>query len=267
MTEERLTSIRGIVHLIKQAQKKKYDSTICLSGFVGEGKSTFALQLGKVYYNVRGVNTFKRLCEKYLIYDRKSLKDLSLREKEKCLIADEAINILFKRDFMKGEQKNLLRVLDVCRDHRHFFIFNIPSFWALDQHTIQTRIRLWIHIEKQKYAHIFRPVRNPFSSDVWLRRYNEQLYTKYGGFTRSPNYVTTITFEPLSDEEYKIYESIKHRKRLEGIKDEEEVQITKKDVILWLSKNTGMTMKDIAKVVNSHYAYVQRVISANKTSS
>jgi hypothetical protein len=255
-----------LVGLIRKSQQKELDATLCLSGFVGEGKSTLSIQIAKAYYKLDTQEKFKDFCDKWLIYDRQSLKEAVEKNKEKCIVADEAINMLFKRDFMRGEQKNLLKLMDVCRDHRHLFMFNIPSFWALDSHTIQTRVKLWIHVEKQKYAHFFRPIRNMFAKDVWLRDYNEKLFMKHRKFTRSPNYITSITFESLTPEEYKIYHSIKDSKKI-ALDDDKTIvdDMTKRDIIQWIKQNNpNADMKSVAEVLKTHYSYVQQVMSGVK---
>jgi hypothetical protein len=262
----RMNSWDYVVTLIKKSQAKELDSTICLSGFVGEGKSTLAINFAKKYYNLNTQEKFRDFCNKWLIYSRDQLKDAVVNHKEKCIVSDEAVNMLFKRDFMQGTQKNLLKVLDVCRDHKHMFIFNIPSFWALDQHTVQTRVKLWILVEKQKFAHFFRPIRNPFTKDVWLRDYNEKLFLKKKSFTRSPNYITTLTFPPLTDEEYKIYWEVKTAKKLLATDEKSTVDdMTKKDVIEWLRiNNPEFDYKTVAGLLKTNYKYVQRVATSDK---
>lgn len=258
-----MNDILYLTNLIKQSQKKELDATICLSGFPGEGKSTLALQIAKSYYNITTLKQFENLCEKYLFYNRQNLRDAIIKATKKCLIADEAVNMLFRRDFMKGNQKDLLKLMDVCRDQNLLFIFNIPSFWALDGHTVQTRIRLWIYVEKQKYAHLFTPIRNMFARDVWFRDYNQKLFMKHKKFTHSPNYITSIRFYALSDAEYKIYKRIKTARKVVTEDDKDALDdATKKEIILWLFRNNpSANMREVASILRTHYNYVQQVVS------
>jgi len=262
-----MEEIKYIINQIRKAQKKKYDCTIALSGFVGEGKSTLSIQLMKAYYNIETFEQFKKMIRENLIYSRKSLMDMAENKKKQFLNTDEAVSVLFKRDFMKGDQKDLLKTLDICRSNKNVFTFNVPSFWSLDAHAIQTRIRLWIMVEKQKYAHIFFPKRNPFSLDVWNRTYNEKVYNKTRGFTKSPNYITTIKFNALSKEEYKFYDEIKDLKKLEGVK-EQEVEtptLTKKEALIWLwSNNPKLSNVELGKILKTNSVYVSRVLMEHK---
>ena len=251
-----------IIKALKAAQRKQYDAALAISGYVGEGKSTFSLQLMKAYYEIDNLNDFKKMCEKYLVYSRNDLKNITTKEKFRFINADEAINILFKRDFMKGEQKNILRTLDVCRDMGHVFTFIIPSFWALDQHTVQTRIRLWVYVEKQKYAHFSRPLRNPYSIDVWNRTYNEKVIQKSGSITNTLNYVYSIKFDPLSPEEYKIYQKVKHEKRLKSQEEDDKKPLISRSELARLIKgyNADASSRRIAELLKLDDSTVRRAV-------
>lgn len=255
--------IKDLIRTLRGAQAKEYDGTIAISGFVGEGKSTLSMNMFKAYYGFKTLEEFKKGVDKYLCYSRKAISDLTVNSTKNFIIADEAINILFKREFATGDQRKLIKLFDVCRDMHHIFVFNIPSFWALDKHTVQTRIRLWIYVEKQKYAHIFKPIRNPFALDVWARKYNEKLMQNKRAFSKSPNYISTMTFNALSPEEYKYYKSVKHKKRL-AVEDEEkpkEKQLTKKDVIKFIASNgNGVTQDHIAEAIGATRQYVQQIL-------
>jgi len=261
-----MVDLKEIVKEIKRAQFKEYDSALAISGYVGEGKSTFSMQLMKEYYNIKTLSEFKRMCETYLVYSRRELEKITTTQEKKFINIDEAINVLFKRDFMKGDQKNLLRTLDVCRDMKHAFTFIIPSFWALDSHTIQTRIRLWVHVEKQKYAHLSRPLRNPYTLDVWNRAVNEKVIAKTNSITNTLNYISSLTFEALSPEEYEIYKKIKHEKRLKA-RDEADKKpdISKSEIArLIYNTNSNTTHAEIAKILNIRRPTVTQALKGRK---
>jgi len=261
-------TINTLIAAFKMAQKKEYDGTLAISGFVGEGKSTFAIPLLKAYYEVTTIKQFKKLCEKFLVYNRKDLYRLATKEKGQFIIADESVNLLFRREWMKDNQIILLKAFDVCRDNQNIFVFNIPSFWALDSHTVQTRIRLWVHVDKQKFAHIFRPLRGPFAMDVWARKWNEKLHEKRKGLKFSPNFIDTITFPPLTPEEYIVYKEIKAARRydLEGKGEAEtEQNITTKELIQVLKqRNPKVSNAGIGDIVGCKREYVNQVLRKNK---
>jgi hypothetical protein len=215
---------------------KKRDCTLAIDGFVGEGKTTFAVQCLKTYYDIKNLPQFRKIVQKYMVYNRKELYDLATNEHEKLIIADESINLLFRREWMKDDQIVLLKAFDVCRSNRNIFIFNVPSFWSLDSHTVQTRIRYWVHCDKQKYATLFRPVRHPFVSDVWCRKWNEKIFDGRAGIKRSPNYIDTFAFEPLTEKEYDACDEVKNSKRLNLDDKEDKPELTTKQVIAFIKE-------------------------------
>ena len=251
-----------IIRVFREAQRREYDAGNAVSGYVGEGKSTFTIQLMKKYYKIGSLSEFKTMCNKYLVYSRKEIQKITTTETKQFINVDEAINVLFKRDFMKGDQKNLLRTLDVCRDMGHIFTFIIPSFWALDSHTVQTRLRLWVHVEKQKWAHLSRPLRNQYSIDVWNRTANEKIINKTKSVVNTLNYVSTMGFDPLSPEEYKIYKEVKHAKRLIAQDEKDEKPNVSKSEIARLIKkaNSKLSQGEIARIIKCSQPTVQRAL-------
>jgi len=259
--------MENLISIVREAQARDYDATIAMSGFPGAGKSTFSLHLLKLYYGIQ-TGDFERLdkhLKKYMVFTRSDMGSHALELTHKCIIADEAINVLFRRDFAVGKQKALLKILDMCRDNNHLFIFNIPSFWMLDGHTIQTRIRLWLHIENQSMAHFFMPLRNPFTTDVWLREWNSKIYTKSGSFVNSPNYIGTIRFGPLPPDEYKLYKGIKKVKRLETDEDEKGDSMTTRDLARLIKKaNPKAEGKAIAAALGVTPSYIYKIFQRPK---
>jgi len=251
-----------IIRVFREAQRREYDAGNAVSGYVGEGKSTFTIQLMKKYYKIGSLSEFKTMCNKYIVYSRKDIKRITTTETKQFINVDEAINVLFRRDFMKGDQKDLLRTLDVCRDMGHIFTFIIPSFWALDSHTVQTRLRLWVHVEKQKWAHLSRPLRNQYSIDVWNRTANEKIINKTKSVVNTLNYVSTMGFDPLSPEEYKIYKEVKHAKRLIAQDEKDEKPNVSKSEIARLIKkaNSKLSQGEIAKIIKCSQPTVQRAL-------
>lgn len=254
--------MENLISIVREAQGRDYDATIAMSGFPGAGKSTFSLQLLKLYYGIKtgDLESLDKHLKKYMVFTRSDLGAHALQLTHKCLIADEAINVLFRRDFAVGKQKALLKVLDMCRDNNHLFIFNIPSFWMLDGHTLQTRIRLWLHIENQSMAHFFMPIRNPFTTDVWMREWNGKIFTRTGSFVNSPNYIGTIKFGPLPRDEYQLYKGIKKVKRLETDEDEKKEDMNVRDLARLIKKvNPKAEGTAIAKALGVTPVYIYQI--------
>lgn len=257
-------SIPYLINLFKRGQSSKRDCTLVIDGFVGEGKTTFAIQCLKAYYDIQNVTQFRKHAEKYMVYNRAELYKLATEETEKMIIADEAINVLFRREWMKEDQIVLLKAFDVCRSNRNIFVFNIPNFWSLDSHTVQTRIRYWAHVDKQKWVMLFRPIRHPFVSDVWCKKVNEKIHEYRMGIKRSPNFIDTFTFGPLTDREYDILDEIKNQKRLNIEADDKPKEVSLAQVAAYIKKrNPNVTTSGIAQFLQARVQNVHRALKVS----
>ena len=160
-------TISNLAKQIKIFLKNDWDYIIVISGDAGVGKSTLTVKLGRLVdekYNFERNN----------IYSRRELKDKLWNLPTKSFLnVDEAINIVYRRDFFQRKQKNLLKDLDVVRDRNLCFCFLIPSFWDLDSKILSSgRIKIWVHIDERGRGYIFRPDKNPFNPDPWNKKLN-----------------------------------------------------------------------------------------------
>lgn len=228
---------------IRKSTKQNRDCVVVISGETGVGKSTLGYQLLKKYLRLKPDVNIEHIFEKHFVYTRASLVEkIKTFKKGSIIVIDEAINALFRRDFMKGKQKELIKLLNMCRDRNLVLIFNIPNFWDLDTTIRDFRIRLWIYVDERGMAYVFAPDRNPFVKDPWHTKENEKKLRKWRDGIHpkiSPNYVVDLTFDNFSPGHELIYEMVRDRKKKSAEVDEEEEEkksiITKrvKSNIIW----------------------------------
>ena len=219
-----MVTIKSISGTVKAFQQSDRDFIIAISGYRGEGKSTLSVLLG--------VENGKFDFEKNILYSRKKAMEKIGSLEHSTLVVDEAINILYRRDFMKGEQKELIKLMNMCRDRHLCLIFNIPNVWNLDKDILQTMVRMWIHVDKRGLAYCFVPDNNPFSADKWHRKLNEKLMKKWDsskvGLKKSPNFDGILRFKDLDEEQKLLYIKIKMSKRIEAENEDVENEIMQK---------------------------------------
>lgn len=232
--EVRLKKVIKPKHISKYAKgltKNKKDCVLCVSGMTGEGKSVFACDLAKEYD--------KRFeYERNLIYSRKELKEKIETFPPSAFIIDEAINVLYKREWNKSAQKDLIKLLNICRSKGHLLIFVQPVFNDMDKDIRQERVRLWIYVLKRGVGIVFRPVRtlsgsvDPFKLDE-NNKLVKKFVNKMDSFTgtlegsyRSENFLAFIRWDDMPEEEYLLYEKVKDEKKYA---DEAETLLTQKD--------------------------------------
>lgn len=212
-----IADVKDIAKIIDRTLDSDRDTIIVISGLRGEGKSTASIQIGMQ----RGNFDFER----NIIYNRKeAITKIKSVEKKSTLVIDEAINVLYRRDFAKGEQKELIKLMNMCRDRNLCLIFNIPTVWNLDRDIIQTMVRLWIHIDERGTGFCFTPDASPFATDKWHRLINERIFKDWekekSFLSKSVNFDGTLRFKDLNDENKKKYLKIKEEKRLNAEKED-----------------------------------------------
>lgn len=239
-------SIKELVDLLQQVARVDKDNLIPFDGATGAGKSTLAIKMA-----LKGCEWFD--LDKDILYSRNELIEWVTNARPgSWAVADEAVNMLFKRDFASRDQKFLLRILDMCRDRNLTVLMCIPNFWALDKHILEGRVRLRVHIARTGLAFMWKPDPNPFSQDKWYRKYNEKVCynwaDKYNA-RRTKGFMGILKFGDLAEGIKERYLEIKKAKK-QMIKEMEEKEerenSTKKrktleqgklETIDWLNKN------------------------------
>ena len=210
----RLKSLgREIVSVLKSDR----DFIIAITGPTGEGKSTLAIQIAK--------NIDKRFdFQRNVAFSRKDFMDSikantpSSLPEYSVIVADEAINLLFSRQSMAGQQIELIKLLDMCRDRHLCLILCMPNFWSLDKHVRDNRVKAWVYIEHRAKASVFKPDLSPVSNDPWHRddMIKKLKFWRAGmDFSKLKTHIWDMQFNDLSPTEKKLYLSAKAEKRAE----------------------------------------------------
>ncbi|MCM8786859.1 MAG: hypothetical protein NC935_02265 [Candidatus Omnitrophica bacterium] len=223
-------------HLAKYSKsltRVEKDTTMMITGYPGEGKSVLAREIAKLFD--RRYND-----DRNCIYSRNEFMSKIEAFPPSAFILDEAINLLYKRDWNKGTQKELIRALNVCRSKRHLLIFIQPFFSDMDPDIRKSRLRLWIFVIKRGLAVVFRPIQTlSGEEDPWNLKENnilvKKFVKKYGkvigtieGCYRTENFLSFLRWENISKEEYNLYEEVKDRKKY--AEDDKEAYYTKEEL-------------------------------------
>lgn len=218
-------SLKELVDNINRTLEIDKDFPMIIDGLTGAGKSTLAIHLAK-----KGCSWFK--IDEDVIFSRDELIDKIMKApKLSYIVLDEAINVLFKRDFMNKQQKFILRLLDMCRDRNLCLILCVPNFWSIDKHILEGRIRLRIHIAKTGFGFMWKPTSNPFTPDKWCRKYNETIsynWDNYPNAKKTKGFIGYIKFGDLADADRAVYLKVKETKK-EEIRQKEEEEENKQE--------------------------------------
>jgi hypothetical protein len=207
-----VTTIRAFADLIRDVCQDGWDAPIAVTGPRGVGKSTFLLQF------------FKEWSDDYnpvrdMPMDRDGLVELiDNGGRYKGIHCDEAIGMLFSRNWSDPEQIALLSKFDRSRHMNQVIGIAIPRFAALDSHLRNSVVRFWVHVYKRTlnprkaYAHVFQADDNPAATDVWDLKGIHKRWIN-GSLQRHYLYRGEIVFDPLTKGEEEVYDEIKRIKR------------------------------------------------------
>jgi hypothetical protein len=220
--------MKEIVGLLNETAKRDKDNLVPIDGATGSGKSTLGLKMC-----IEGCPWFDM--DKDILYSREELIEwVTTARPGSWGLADEAVNMLFKRDFAAKAQKFLLRILDMCRDRNLTILMCIPNFWALDSHIRQGRVRLRIYVAMTGRAFMWKPDTNPFADDRWWKKYNEKVcwnWAEHYNARKTKGFVGFVEFGDLAEKYKEPYLRIKKEKKemIKKLEDEKEQQEAKKN--------------------------------------
>lgn len=155
MTDFLVRWTRGLKHAIAE----DWDQVIIVDGREGSGKSTLAAHIKAIYdgaYNMDMVS-----------FDATDmLERMRTVPKGSCVLVDEAIMSLYKRQAMEEYQVTLAKAFSIVRARNLVFILVIPNYFDLDPH-LRTRAnwRLYCYARRRVrgYVDFYMPDRGPWT--------------------------------------------------------------------------------------------------------
>jgi len=256
-----------LVQVIVASLLNKYDFFMVIEGGTGIGKSTLAYHIGhkvalefkrlykldhdtvEYYYERVGrkaglteeefVDKLLRLKEadayrfspkKCLIYTQEEMQN-ALASWNSMSIPDEMINITFNRDFYSEKQKDIIKMLNMFRDHENLSICCVPLFQNLDTQ-IKNLTKMKITVKKRGIAIIHTPNNVIYCRDKWDSATNEKIERVW--VTKKlvrPNYAQLTTFRglvkfpKLTKRQEQLYQQVKNDKRAVVLKDDMGIDI------------------------------------------
>jgi len=213
-------SIKDLAQISKSRRDNEFDCIICFCGPRGNSKSTGGYKLGLEL-------NFK--AERDLVYNREKLIE-ALEDWERVIDGDEIINSAYKREFYNLDQIELIKLLNMYRDHRHVIIFCIPNFWDLDK-PLRDLVKIRIDMKKRGLGEVHAPLNMSYANDTWDQKMNERIERSWirtgGKVKRKPWKLTTfigyLKFGKLHPDQEEKYKRLKNEAR-ERLRDKKKAQ-------------------------------------------
>lgn len=192
-------SMQKMVDTIVGMLNNKFDCVIVIEGNRGLGKSTLAIILARKVareFKKRGLTDYKFHWKNTFIYTRKETKRFFHKWKT-IGIADEMINVTFNRDFYNEDQKDIIKMMNMNRDHCNLFFACVPQFQTLDNQ-IKNLCKIRISVVRRGLAVIQSPNKIIYGKDKWDQTTNEKIereWIKKG--IQNPQYKRLTTFRGI----------------------------------------------------------------------
>lgn len=232
----RYWSMDRLALMIVKMLLNKFDCFIIIEGNRGLGKSTIAYLLQKkvhAYFRIIIKHTGGKQSPFYKWHEFKPQLQIKNPKGEKFVlykqedvinffdkwnasgIADEMINVAFNREFWSDNQKNLIKMINMNRDHCNFLTACVPQFQNLDNQ-IKNLCKIRLTVVRRGLAVIQTPNKTIYGKDKWDSANNERIereWLKKGSglpqYTKLNTFRGMVRFPPLKPRDQKIYDAIK----------------------------------------------------------
>ena len=185
--------------MICRIVSNKFDCFIVIEGNRGLGKSTLGIHIARGVsreMKKNGRKDYRFHWRNSLIYTRKETKQF-LHKWNANGIADELINVAFNRDFYNEDQKDIIKLLNMCRDHCNLLIACVPSFNTLDNQ-IKNLCKIKITVVRRGLCIIQTPSRSIYGTDKWDQKINEKIERGWlSKGIKNPHYSKLTTFRGM----------------------------------------------------------------------
>jgi energy-coupling factor transporter ATP-binding protein EcfA2 len=234
----------------------RWDFVIVIDGREGSGKSTLALHMKAIFdggYNLNNV-----------LFDASSvIRTMRTAKRGSCVLVDEAIISLYKREALKDFQMTLVKAFSIVRARNLFFILVLPNFNDLDPN-IRTRCnyRFYAHADRGRrgYLDVYQPKRTPWSAGslyqelIWTYKFPalpEAFQTEYDKFKESSLDDALRDFQADVEKKVKEAQSRTEFGRVDTIKER---------IWNYLDDNPQADRFEIAKATKCTPAYARDII-------
>lgn len=280
----RLGQLNRLLANIRRRVRDENDIVMAYSGAEGSGKSTLAIKHGFDLDSKFSVD------ENVLVNpDVEKLQNKILNgPMHSCYVVDEAIRILYKRDFSSHANKFLVKLFSISRKCKKIISLCIPDFNDLDPYYRKHRVKLWWYVPMRGKAIVFAPSPSPFCREPWHLDQNEKrMMDAMGGKSFSefgvnemltylrnpkvcPNYVMDFEFGkmPAKVEERYLHNVEELRKEMDYKKEKEQDEKEKKNKYRGFFYNTRSDFAKLARYLSQSsvmsYSAVGEAIDKDK---
>lgn len=222
----RLDTIASAI-VMRTTKKKGYDMILANTGYEGTGKSLLSIILAK---KISSRNGKQFTIADNIIYKptyAQMIHVLRTVEEGSVVIVDEAITIMYNRNWNDAEQKEMNTVFSLIRERNLIVILNIPRFSDLDSYFKNGRVLLWMSVFGRFKGVLFAHDPNQLNTDTFNLKYAAKVLAERGKeifdvdnliltlMDAIPNFITWFNIPLLSEAEIAEYKALKKKYTIE----------------------------------------------------
>ena len=159
---------------IMERVRHEWDAIIIVSGERGVGKTTcmqtFGFEMDNKFDQSKNIS--------YIPTEQDIIDRFNSLAAYQVLGIDEAMEIMYKQDFMKGFQKTLIKMYGRERKQFKITIMCIPAFADLTKTFRNTFVKYWIYIAERGHGVILCKPQTPYSDDAWNLKSLDKQFTE-----------------------------------------------------------------------------------------
>ena len=193
--------------------KSKQDNLLIFDGDEGHGKTTLSIQVA--YYVAEKAK--RKFDVNNVFFDIEAMMKFAMETKDEVILWDEAALAGLSSEWQRKSQKQLIKLVMVARKRRHFWIFNIPKFFKLNEYLVYDRAIGLVHVYARNEVQLGRFV-------YFTKKNKAKLYEAWRK-SRARAYSKTYSFRGSFSS------------RMEGLIDEEKYDEMKDKAIMSIGKD------------------------------
>lgn len=133
----------GMVRFLLQIKNQNDDAVVVIDGAEGSGKSSLAFFLCNAMENGWDPN------DRVIIDYEDWLEFYEAQNRGKVYLLDEGGDLVFSRDAMSGQNKHVVRILQMARILNNVIVICCPSINWLDKYIREHRALIYIRVHKE----------------------------------------------------------------------------------------------------------------------
>jgi DNA-binding transcriptional regulator YiaG len=241
-----------VIQIFAKKRKLNNDNLLIISGNTGTGKSNLASLCCAYYSYLTGI----KYNNGRVFFKSPDFIEDAITSYDKIFHYDESLFSAMAQDWQSKEQKELIKMLLLCRKKRHFYVFCIPDFFKLKDTIKEEKCDglIWTRLFKNRpgfFEYYRKKKRDAMIS--YYQRNKQKAWFKFRSFkgTFAKNLPRILDEKKYDKDKDKAIASLLDKKKSKKLIETESKLLNLQKQIAELPSKINMTQKDFAKIIGT----------------